>query len=282
MAERTILMLRLLPGRFRAAQCTRRLARPLVVSSRARTLSTQARDPYGVLGVKPGASQDDIKKAYKAAALQWHPDRNPDNRETAERKFKEISEAYALLSSGGGGPSGAAHGGFSGFGGSGGGGAGFGGGGGFSDTDAQRIFQEMFRGAPGGFQGFQGFQQMQQEIYRAPDGRMRVRTTTVGPDGRRKVEESEMGAGRFAGMPPFGAAGGSRFGGGREMSPAEREAMERAQREAAQVLRGLAKEAVKGVARAAANAAVDAARRRVNNLLGSLFGRPPSGGKPRR
>ncbi|XP_062861433.1 dnaJ homolog subfamily B member 2 isoform X2 [Trichomycterus rosablanca] len=55
-------------------------------------------DYYDVLGVPRGASQDEIKKAYRKLALQWHPDKNPDNKEEAERKFKEIAEAYEVLS----------------------------------------------------------------------------------------------------------------------------------------------------------------------------------------
>lgn len=52
---------------------------------------------YDVLGVPKTASQSDIKKAYRKLAMQYHPDRNPDNKE-AEDKFKAISEAYAVLS----------------------------------------------------------------------------------------------------------------------------------------------------------------------------------------
>ncbi|XP_068428429.1 dnaJ homolog subfamily B member 2 isoform X2 [Clinocottus analis] len=55
-------------------------------------------DYYNVLGVSKTASQDDIKKAYRKLALKWHPDKNPDNKEEAERKFKELSEAYEVLS----------------------------------------------------------------------------------------------------------------------------------------------------------------------------------------
>ncbi|GAL70962.1 chaperone protein DnaJ [Jejuia pallidilutea] len=55
------------------------------------------RDYYEVLGINKGANASEIKKAYRKKAIEFHPDKNPDNKE-AEAKFKEAAEAYEVLS----------------------------------------------------------------------------------------------------------------------------------------------------------------------------------------
>jgi len=56
------------------------------------------KDYYEVLGVPRDASDDVIRKAYKKLAIKWHPDKHVDDKKAAEEKFKEISEAYSVLS----------------------------------------------------------------------------------------------------------------------------------------------------------------------------------------
>jgi molecular chaperone DnaJ len=59
---------------------------------------TQPRDFYEVLSVSKTASVEEIKTSYRKAAMQWHPDRNPENKEEAEIRFRECTEAYSVLS----------------------------------------------------------------------------------------------------------------------------------------------------------------------------------------
>jgi len=55
-------------------------------------------DYYDILGVNKSASPGDVKKAYRKQALEWHPDKHRENKEAAEKRFKEINEAYQILS----------------------------------------------------------------------------------------------------------------------------------------------------------------------------------------
>ena len=139
------------------------------------------RDYYEVLGLQKGASADDIKGAYRKAALKWHPDRwvsgTDAEKKTAEAKFKEASEAYSVLSDpdkkakydqfGFAGVDGAAGQDWS---------QGFG--------NLNDILNNLFGGAFGGFGGFGGFEgfggfggQQGQRVQRGRDIRTRVRVT---------------------------------------------------------------------------------------------------------
>ncbi|XP_058750307.1 uncharacterized protein LOC131623318 [Vicia villosa] len=55
-------------------------------------------DYYNILKVEKNATDDELKKAYRKLAMKWHPDKNPNNKKEAETKFKQISEAYEVLS----------------------------------------------------------------------------------------------------------------------------------------------------------------------------------------
>ncbi|URD88548.1 DnaJ [Musa troglodytarum] len=55
-------------------------------------------DYYKILGVDRNAKDDDLKKAYRKLAMRWHPDKNPNDKKDAEARFKQISEAYEVLS----------------------------------------------------------------------------------------------------------------------------------------------------------------------------------------
>ncbi|MDL2213617.1 molecular chaperone DnaJ, partial [Bacteroides sp. OttesenSCG-928-N06] len=137
------------------------------------------RDYYEVLEVAKDASADEIKKAYRKKAIQYHPDKNPGDK-TAEEKFKEAAEAYEVLSNpdkrsrydqfGHAGVSGAA-----------GNGGPFGGfSGGMSMDDIFSMFGDIFGGRSGGFGGFSGFgggsgSSHQQRRFRGSDLRVKVK-----------------------------------------------------------------------------------------------------------
>ena len=136
----------------------------------------EKRDYYEVLGVQKNANADEIKKAYRKAAIQYHPDKNPGDKQ-AEEKFKEAAEAYDVLSNpdkrarydqfGHAGMSGAA-----------GGGGGFGGfsGGGFSMEDIFSQFGDIFGGHFGGG-GFRSSSSGGRRVNRGSDIRIKVRLT---------------------------------------------------------------------------------------------------------
>ena len=132
----------------------------------------EKRDYYEVLGVEKNANADEIKKAYRKAAIKFHPDKNPGDKE-AEEKFKEAAEAYDVLSNpdkrarydqfGHAGMGGAA------------GGGGFGGfGGGFSMEDIFSQFGDIFGGR---FGGFGGSSSRGRSVNRGTDIRVKVRLT---------------------------------------------------------------------------------------------------------
>jgi len=132
-------------------------------------------DYYEVLGVSKTASVDEIKKAYRQKAIQYHPDKNPGDK-AAEEKFKEAAEAYSVLGDeqkrsrydrfGHAGVGGASQGGYGG-----------GGGGGMTMDDIFNQFGDLFGGHFSGFGSFGGF-----------GGGSQVHATNRGADLRVKVK----------------------------------------------------------------------------------------------
>ncbi|OJU49642.1 MAG: molecular chaperone DnaJ [Bacteroidales bacterium 45-6] len=128
------------------------------------------RDYYEVLEVSKTASADEIKKAYRKKAIQYHPDKNPGDK-AAEENFKEAAEAYEVLSDeqkraqydrfGHNAP----------------GGFGGGGGGGFSMDDIFSQFGDIFGGHFGGFGGFGGSSSGGRRTRRGSDLRVKVKLT---------------------------------------------------------------------------------------------------------
>jgi DnaJ-class molecular chaperone len=104
------------------------------------------KDFYDTLGIPRGANETEIKKAYRKLAMKWHPDKNAEGKEQAEKKFKAVSEAYEVLSDPGKKKT------YDQFGEDGlkdGLGGGGGGGGGFNPQNAEDIFAQFFSGEIG-------------------------------------------------------------------------------------------------------------------------------------
>jgi len=135
----------------------------------------EKRDYYEVLGVEKSASADEIKKAYRKKAIQYHPDKNPGDKE-AEEKFKEAAEAYEVLSD----PQKRQR--YDQFGHAGMGGAGGFSGGGFSMEDVFSQFGDLFEswgmgGNMGGFSSFFGGGGRGPRVRKGQDMRIKVKLT---------------------------------------------------------------------------------------------------------
>ncbi len=128
------------------------------------------RDYYEILGVTKGASDEEIKKAYRKKAIQYHPDKNPGDKE-AEEHFKEAAEAYEVLSNADKRAR------YDQYGHAAMNGSGFGGGGGMNMDDIFSHFGDIFGGHFGGFGGFGGSSRSGQRVNRGSDLRVRVKLT---------------------------------------------------------------------------------------------------------
>jgi molecular chaperone DnaJ len=117
----------------------------------------EKRDYYEVLGVARGATEEEVKKAFRKLAMKYHPDKNPDNKES-EAKFKEINEAYEVL----------------------------------SDTEKRNLYDQFghagvnqnaggFGGGAGGFGDFGGFEDILSEMFGGGFGGFRSSGRRSGP-----------------------------------------------------------------------------------------------------
>ncbi|KAN0064385.1 Molecular chaperone (DnaJ superfamily) [Thecaphora frezii] len=153
------------------------------------------KDYYKILGVAKDADDEAIKRAYKKAALKWHPDRNKDNQETANKKFKEVGEAFEVL----------------------------------SDKNKRAIYDTYGEdglkgggpppsadgGAPGAGAGFGGFPGGGFSQFGSGSGGRTFTFTSGGPGGFSPSDPNDIFASIFGGASPFGGMGGmgSRMGG---------------------------------------------------------------------
>ena len=142
------------------------------------------KDFYEVLGLDKDCAPADIKKAYRKLAMQWHPDKNPDNREEALVRFKAISEAYETLSD----PSKRKA--YD----SGGGSGGWGGGGDWDFGSANDLFKDFFSGEKDfDWSGFSSFGSSTSTSIRFEKGKKITTTsqTIRNKDGTTKTTKSE-------------------------------------------------------------------------------------------
>ncbi|HZT79461.1 MAG TPA: J domain-containing protein [Gemmataceae bacterium] len=129
------------------------------------------RDYYEVLGVARGASEEDIKKAYRSLARKYHPDRNPGDKQ-AEARFKEVQEAYDVL----------------------------------SDKDKRQQYDRFGHAGPGGFGGGPGAGGFQWSGFGGGAGPGGFRFESVNPEEAADVLRNLFGGG-FAGAEDLFAAG---------------------------------------------------------------------------
>ena len=157
----------------------------------------EKRDYYEVLGVSKGATKDEIKKAYRKKAIEFHPDKNPGNKE-AEDRFKEAAEAYEVLSN----DDKRAR--YDRFGHAGMGGAAGGRAGGFSMEDIFSQFGDIFGGHFGGFGGFGRGGGGARPRHRGADLRVKVKLTLAEVAGG---TEKKIKVNKYVGCTTCGGSG---------------------------------------------------------------------------